>query len=163
MNQHQLDYMRAVFFVLEETAVVRDAVEEWRGSWVPWGPFETLDQFVQTWEFLALKKSAFSDIGFFVVWDSVKNMFPDYMDEGLRQYPPQTGDSAISVMSSMLRDDGFDNFSEVLWDTASDGEGELEDSVVDRLAVWWETERESVLQSVWERVKSLELSASDEN
>ena len=159
MDQHQLEYMQSVFFLLEETDVVRDAVEGWQNHWEPWGPFKTLDQFVYAWESLALEKSALSDVGFFVVWDSVKHMFPDYMDKGLREYPPQPGDPAVSVMSSMLRDNGFEAFSEFLWETASEGEGELEDSVINPLAVWWETERITVLESVWERVSSLKLSA----
>ena len=158
MNQRQLDYLRAVFFLLEETAVVRDAVEAWRDSWEPWGPFQTLEQFTQAWQFLALEKSAFSDIGFFVVWDSVKHMFPDYMDEGLRQYPPQPGDSAISVMSSILRADGFESFSESLWLVASEGEGELDDATVENLTAWWESERGRTLEAVWGLVSSLDLS-----
>lgn len=158
MNQGELGYLRAVFFLLEETAVVRDAVEEWRDSWEPWGPFQTLEQFIHAWQFLALEKSAFSDIGFFVVWDSVKHMFPDDMHEGLRQYPPQPGDSAISVMSSILRTDGFESFSESLWLVASEGEGELDDATVENLTAWWESERGKTLEAVWGLVSSLDLS-----
>ena len=158
MNQGLLDYLRAVFFLLEETAVVRDAVEEWRDSWEPWGPFQTLEQFIQAWQFLALEKSAFSDIGFFAVWDSLKHMFPEYMDEGVRQYRPQPGDSAISVMSSLLSDDGFESFTEFLWLVASEGEGELGSATVENLAAWSESERGTTLEAVWRLVSSLDLS-----
>ena len=159
MNQGQLDYMDAVFFLLEETDVVSDAVEDWAVSWEPWGPFQTLEQFIQAWHFLALKESALSDVGFFAVWDSVKHIFPDYMDEGLRRHPPQPGDVTTGVMSSMLRDDGFESFSEDLWLVASDGEGELEDddATVENLAAWWDSERGRTLETVWGLVSSLDL------
>ena len=54
---------------------------------------------------------------------------------------------------------GFEAFSQFLWATASEGEGELEDSVLNLLAAWWETERMTVLESLWDRVRSLKLSA----
>lgn len=85
-------------------------------------------------------------------------MFPDYMDEGLRQYPPQPGDSAISVMSSMLSDDDFESFTEFLWLVASEGEGELGGATVENLAAWWESERGTTLEAVWRLVSSLDLS-----
>jgi hypothetical protein len=162
MNSDQLDYMRAVFFLLEETDVVRDAVEEWQDSWEPWGPFQKLDHFVEAWNSLAPRKSAFSDVGFFVMWDSVKHLFPDSLDKAIREYPPGAGDSAISVMSSMLRDDDFEGFSLALEDylraEVDDGE-ELVSSALSKLAEWWDQDREKTLEAVWAVVSELDLSS----
>lgn len=160
MNSDQLDHMRAVFFLLEETAVVREAVEDWQDDWAPWGPFESLDQFVQAWNALALQADAFSSVGFYVLWDSLKDLFPESLDSDIREYPPEVGDLAVSVLSSVLREDGLEDFTFALEDycgSINDDGQELVSEALPELAQWWDSQRGDTLAEMWRVVSALEF------
>jgi len=152
--------MRAVFFLLEETAVVREAVEDWQDDWVSWGPFESLDQFVQAWNFLALQPDAFSSVGFYVLWDSLKDTFPESLDGDIREYPPEVGDSAVTMLSAVLREDGLEDFSFALEEhlgSINDDAQELVAEASPALAEWWGSQRGDTLDELWRVVSSLEF------
>lgn len=144
------DELGAFYFLLEETDVIAESADDWE----PWGPFETYQQVMQSWEKLTSRPvtEVLDGLGFFVLWNSVKSSLPELCAERFEEYPPNDLYLPGAVLTSLLNADGFDTFAENLSDYLAGIDDELEAGVskaTPSLAKWWESSREQTLSEIF--------------
>jgi len=159
INSESRDYLDSIFFLLEETAVVREALEEWESGWTPWGAFQELEQFKSAWLAATSDLEIHRKLGFYVLWDSVKTCLPENLDRLVQDFPPEIGDYSPNVLRAILRDDDFAGFINALGLFFSQIADNLEDELEEAqspLSDWWSLQREGVIAEILEMVAGWE-------
>jgi hypothetical protein len=159
LNSEVRNHLDSIFFLLEETTVVREALEDWETGWAPWGAFQELEQFRSAWLAATSDREIHRKLGFYVLWDSVKTCFPEDLDRLLKEFPPEIGDYSPNVLRAILREEDFDGFIGALVlffsQIAEDLEEKLE-AARSPLSDWWNLERVEVIAKIYEKVRSWE-------